>query len=85
MTLLKTPNFGKIRCTIAHGFFSQDDLLVGVIFGEFACGKKLADFIFYIGNCVPHAIEHAQIEINDRFYISDFLIVRQSPILIPCQ
>ena len=37
----------------------QDDLLAGVIFGGFACGKIDG---FYIGDFVPRAIEHAQIE-----------------------
>ena len=43
-----------ITCTI------QDDLLVRVIFGKFACGKLIGGF--YIGDFVPRAIEHAQIE-----------------------
>ena len=41
----------------------QDDLLARVIFGEFACGKL-------IGNFVPRAIEHAQIEIK----MADFIL-----------
>ena len=38
----------------------QDDLLVRVIFDEFVFGKLIGKF--YIGNFVPRAIEHAQIE-----------------------
>ena len=38
----------------------QDDLLARVIFGEFVCGKLIGEF--YIGDFVPRAIEHAQIE-----------------------
>ena len=38
----------------------QDDLLVRVIFGKFACGKLIGES--YIGDFVPRAIEHAQIE-----------------------
>ena len=33
-----------------HNYTVQDDLLAGVIFGGFACGKKLADFILAISS-----------------------------------
>uniref|UniRef100_A0A1X7TIU9 Uncharacterized protein n=1 Tax=Amphimedon queenslandica TaxID=400682 RepID=A0A1X7TIU9_AMPQE len=33
----------------------QDDLLVGVIFGEFACGKKLMSFGFHLKNVVDES------------------------------
>ena len=38
----------------------QDDLLVKVIFAKFAWGKLIGEFC--IGDFVPRAIEHAQIE-----------------------
>ena len=61
----------------------QDDLLAGVRFGGFACGKKLADFILAILRHVP--LSMLRLKQNGRFCIGDFFIKRQSPILIPHQ
>ena len=43
-----------------------------LIFGKFVCGKLIGEF--YIGDFVPRAIEHVQIETNGRFYIGSFCI-----------
>ena len=40
----------------------QDDLLARVVFGKFVCGKLHVIGEFYIGDFVPRAIKHAQIE-----------------------
>ena len=61
----------------------QDDLLAGVIFGGFACGKKLADFILAILCHVP--LSMLRLKQNGGFYIGDFFKKRQMPILIPRQ
>ena len=53
-------------------FTVQDDLLVGVIFGEFACGKKLAVFILAILCHVP--LSMLRLKQNGGFYIGDFFI-----------
>ena len=47
----------------------QDDLLARVIFGEFACRSYNVIGEFYIGDFVPRAIEHAQIEIKKADFI----------------
>ena len=39
-----------------------------VIFGKFVCGKLIGEF--YIGDFVPRAIEHAQIETK----MADFIL-----------
>ena len=50
----------------------QDDLLVRVIFGGFACGKKLADFILAILCHVP--LSMLRLKQNCGFYSGDFVI-----------
>ena len=50
----------------------QGDLLVGVIFGKFACGKKLVDFILAISCHVP--LSMLRLKKNGGYYIGDFFI-----------
>ena len=50
----------------------QDDLLAGVIFGAFSCGKKLVDFILAILCHMP--LSMLRLKQNGRFYIGDFFI-----------
>ena len=60
-------------CTkIIYIYTVQDDLLAGVIFGRFACGKKLADFILAILCHVP--LSMLRLKQNGGFYIGDFFI-----------
>ena len=59
-------------CTYICTVHVQDDLLVGVIFGGFACGKKLADFILAISCHVP--LSMLRLKQNGGFYIGDFFI-----------
>ena len=61
------------RNTLVHvHYIVQDDLLAGVIFGGFAYGKKLADFILAILYHVP--LSMLRLKQNGRFYIGDFFI-----------
>ena len=53
----------------------QDDLLVSVIFGKFACGKLIGKF--YIGY-VP--LSMLRLKQNGKFYIGNFFIHVELPI-----
>ena len=54
----------------------QDDLLAGVIFSEFACGKKLVDFILEISCPISCHVPLGMLRLkqNGRFYIGNFFI-----------
>ena len=59
-------NYSKITHTV------QDDLLAGIIFGGFACGKKLTDFTLVISCHVP--LSRLRLKQNGGFYIGNFFI-----------
>ena len=65
-------NSESIICHCYKSKTVQDDLLAGVIFGEFTCEKKLVDFILAILCHV--SLSMLRLKQNVRFYIDNFFI-----------
>ena len=68
LSAMNVSHTHSLTHSLIYMYAIQDDLLARVIFGEFVCGKLIGKF--FIGDFVPRAIEHVQIEIK----MTDFIL-----------